>query len=418
MVRKFILVSLFAVFIGVFTFTPLAKADIENTVVTHGVNIYLFWGDGCPHCAKAKPVLETLDANSDAVTLYKYEVYYNTENQQLLQSVAEALKIEASGVPVIIVGDEAIVGYSETIKSDIEKRVKDCTVNGCLDSVAVIAGAELAIDKVQSPSTTDKQSTKEQSKSNDEDDKTISLPLVGEIHIRNFSLPILTVIIAALDGFNPCAMWTLLFLISLLLGMKSRRRMWLLGGAFIIASAFVYFLFMTAWLNIFLFIGYVTWVKLLIGIIAISAGGYYLYDFYKNRNGTCKVTGNEKRQAVFEKIRHITHNKSLWIALVGIAVLAFAVNLVELVCSAGLPAVYTGILSTSGLETWQYYAYISLYIFVFMLDDLFVFFAAMITLEMVGVHTKYARASHLVGGILMLILGSLLIFAPQLLMFG
>lgn len=417
MIRKLILFSLSAVLVGLFISSPQVKADTE-VPINHGVNIYLFWGDGCPHCAKAKPVLETLDNNSDSVNLYKYEVYYNTDNQRLLQSVADALKIDASGVPVIIVGDKAIVGYSDTIKSEIEDRVKECTEKSCPDSVAVITGAALATDRAQEPVASGTQTEIEQNNSSNQDDKTISLPLIGDIHVRNFSLPILTIIIAALDGFNPCAMWTLLFLISLLLGMKSRRRMWLLGGTFIIASAFVYFLFMTAWLNIFLFIGYVTWVKLLIGIIAISAGGYYLYDFYKNRDGTCKVTGDEKRQVVFEKIRHITHNKSLWIALVGIAALAFAVNLVELVCSAGLPAVYTGILSTSGLETWQYYAYISLYIFVFMLDDLFVFFAAMITLEMVGVHTKYARISHLIGGILMVVLGMLLIFAPQLLMFG
>lgn len=417
MIRKLLLFSLSAVLVGLFISSPQVKADAE-VPVNHGVNIYLFWGDGCPHCAKAKPVLEALDNNSDSINLYKYEVYYNTDNQKLLQSVADILKIDASGVPVIIVGDKAIVGYSDTIKSEIEDRVKECTEKRCPDSVAVITGAALATDRAQEPLASNTQAVIDQSKSNIEDDKTISLPLIGDIHVRDFSLPILTVIIAALDGFNPCAMWTLLFLISLLLGMKSRRRMWLLGGTFIIASAFVYFLFMTAWLNIFLFIGYVTWVKLLIGIIAITAGGYYLYDFYKNRDGTCKVTGNEKRQVVFEKIRHITHNKSIWIALVGIAALAFAVNLVELVCSAGLPAVYTGILSTSGLETWQYYAYISLYIFVFMLDDLFVFFAAMITLEMVGVHTKYARISHLIGGILMVVLGMLLIFAPQLLMFG
>lgn len=417
MARKLALLIIFTIFAGFFVSTPVAKADTE-TSTKYSTNIYLFWGDGCPHCAKAKPVLEAIDANSDSVNLYKYEVYYNAQNQKLLQSVADVLKIDASGVPVIVVGDEVFVGYSDTIKSDIENRVKECTANSCPDSVATITGSELTIDRSKEPQTTNSQTQTVQNVDNNKDDKTISLPLVGDIHMRDFSLPILTIIIAALDGFNPCAMWTLLFLISLLLGMKSRRRMWLLGGTFIFASALVYFLFMTAWLNIFLFIGYVTWVKILIGIIAIGSGSYYLYDFYKNRDGTCKVTGNEKRQAIFQKIRHITHNKSLWISLVGIAVLAFAVNLVELVCSAGLPAVYTGILSTSGLDTWQYYSYLLLYVFIFMLDDLFIFIAAMITLKMVGVHAKYARMSHLIGGILMLILGLLLIFAPQLLMFG
>jgi len=194
--------------------------------------------------------------------------------------------------------------------------------------------------------------------------------------------------------------------------------MWALGSTFIASSALIYFLFMTAWLNIFLFIGYVAWVKVLIGLISLGVGGYFLYDYCTNKKGVCKVTGGERRQKVFEKMRVMIHERSLWLALIGIALLAFAVNLVEMVCSAGLPAIYTNILSSTGLPVWQYYAYLLLYVLVFMIDDLFVFFAAMLTLKMVGVHQKYARYAHLLGGVVMLVLGILLIFAPQLLMFG
>ena len=92
--------------------------------------------------------------------------------------------------------------------------------------------------------------------------------------------------------------------------------------------------------------------------------------------------------------------------------------MVELVCSAGLPAIYTQILSLSNLPTWQYYFYLGLYILIFMLDDLFVFFTAMFTLKAVGVESKYARYSHLIGGVLMLVIGLLLLFKPEWLMFG
>ena len=105
-------------------------------------------------------------------------------------------------------------------------------------------------------------------------------------------------------------------------------------------------------------------------------------------------------------------------AIAGIILLAFAVNLVELICSAGLPAVYVQILTLTELPTWQYYAYLVLYIFIFMLDDLFIFFVAMKTLQITGVTTKYVRASRLIGGIVMIVIGILLIFKPELLMFG
>ncbi len=390
-----------------------------------GVNIYMFWGEGCPHCAKAKPFLENLDKSSDKINLYTYEVYYNAQNQKLYQETGEKLKVNSSGVPLIIIGDEVFVGYSELYASAIKSRAETCAERAsCPDGVAGIVGLSSPQGAAPSPEQhSNVVSSGESSQINDQtgdgnSSKTIDLPIFGEIHVKDFSLPILTFLIAALDGFNPCAMWVLLFLISVLLGMNNRKRMWALGGSFILASTFVYFMFMTAWLNIFMFIGVVSWVKMLIGIAAMAAGSYYLYDFCYNKTGGCKVAGGSRREKIFAKIRHITHERSFWLALAGIVSLAFAVNLIELVCSAGLPAIYTSVLSGADLPTWQYYTYILLYMLIFMADDLFVFFVAMFTMKVTGVQTKYARLAHLIGGILMLILGVLLIFAPQLLMFG
>jgi len=245
----------------------------------------------------------------------------------------------------------------------------------------------------------------------------IYLPLIGEIDPTNFSLPLLTIVIAAIDGFNPCAMWALLFLITMLIGMKDRKRMWILGSAFIVVSAVVYFLFMAAWLNLILFLGFIVWVRILIGLVALLGGGYNLKKFFENKN-TCEVTNDEKRLKLLDKLKTITQLNSFWLALGGIILLAAIVNLIELVCSAGLPAVYTQVLALSNLATWQHYFYLLLYVFVFMLDDLFIFFIAMITLQTVGITTRYTHAAQLIGGVIMLIIGILLIFKPEYLMFG
>ena len=194
--------------------------------------------------------------------------------------------------------------------------------------------------------------------------------------------------------------------------------MWILGGSFIAASGFAYFLFLTAWLNLLLFLGFIFWIRILIGLVALGAGAYNLRDFIVNKEGGCEVTGDEKRQKIFEKLRKISQQKQFLLALGGIILLAFAVNLVELVCSAGLPAIYTQILALSKLPNWQYYLYLLFYIFIFMLDDLIVFIIAMLTLQAIGIESKYARASHLIGGLLMLLIGLLLLFKPELLMFA
>jgi len=248
--------------------------------------------------------------------------------------------------------------------------------------------------------------------------ETLEVPVLGEINTGNLSLPLLSVVIGILDGFNPCAMWTLIFLISLLLGMKDKKRMWILGGTFIATSAFVYFLFLSAWLNFFLILGFVFWIRVAIGLVALGAGIYSLRDFYINREGGCKVTDSESRKKTLDKLKNITHKRDFIAALFGIILLAFAVNLIELICSAGLPAVYTQVLSLNDLPTFKYYLYILIYIFFFMIDDLFVFIVAMVTLHAVGIQTKYARFSRLIGGIIMVIIGILLLFKPELLMFG
>ncbi len=339
-----------------------------------------------------------------------FEIYHNKENALLLQKIGKSLNVDVSGVPFSVISDKNFVGYAESITSEeIKSQIEKCNNSGCPDKIASIMNSK---DENKKDS---KQNTESE---NNEKEKIINLPLIGKIDAYKFSLPILTIIMGFLDGFNPCAMWTLLFLISLLLGMKDRKRMWILGTAFIIASASVYFLFMSAWLNLILFLGFVIWVRILIGILALFGGGYSLKEFLFNKESGCKVANDESRQKVFQKLKATVGKNSFWLALGGIIALAFLVNLVELICSAGLPAVYTQVLALNELSKLQYYLYILLYIFFFMLDDLFIFFVAMITLEMTGISTKYSKYSQLIGGMIMLIIGILLIFKPQWLMFG
>jgi len=245
-----------------------------------------------------------------------------------------------------------------------------------------------------------------------------SVPLLGEVRTADLSLPALTVVLGALDGFNPCAMWVLVFLIGLLVGMQDRVRMWVLGTAFIAGSAAVYFLFMAAWLNFLLFIGAVVWVRAVVALVALAGGFYYLREYFRNPDAACTVTAPEARRRVLENLRRLALESRFWVALAGIVALAFAVNLVELLCSAGIPAVYTQVLALSHLPAWQYSAYLALYILVFMLDDLIVFVVAMKALQITGMTTSYSRFSHLAGGVVLLAIGALLLLRPEWLMFG
>jgi cytochrome c biogenesis protein CcdA/glutaredoxin len=391
----------------------------EETLLTDEINIYFFWGEGCPHCEKEKVFLEKLEDKYPEVKVRELEVWGNPDNLKLMKDFAKELDVDVRGVPFTVVGEHYVIGWlsEEYTGKQLEEHVECALADGCQDVGAKLI-AQGEVDEEVKGETVEESKEQEKKKEVVGIPEKMDLPIVGEIETKDFSLPVLTVVLGVLDGFNPCAMWVLVFLISLLLGLKDRKRMWILGIVFIITSAFVYFLFMAAWLNFILFIGMVTWVRVIIGLVALIGGGYNLREYIVNKDANCKVTNTEKRQKTFAKLKAITHKKNFWLAIGGIILLAFAVNLVEAVCSAGLPAVYTQILSLNDLSTIEYYLYILLYIFFFMLDDLIVFFVAMTTLRMTGADKKYARWSNLIGGVLMLIIGLILIFKPELLMFG
>ena len=203
--------------------------------------------------------------------------------------------------------------------------------------------------------------------------------------------------------------------------MKDRKKMWILGLTFIISSAIVYLLFMVAWLKVALSIKQIIWVRSLIAVVALIGGFINLKSFYKTINQKdigCTVTDKEQKKKTMGKIKKFTSEKSLILAILGIMALAFSINLVELACSAGLPLLYTQVLSMNNLSNIEYIGYILLYILFFMLDDLIVFFIAMFTMKITGISNKYSKYSHLVGGIIMTLIGILLIFKPGILMFG
>lgn len=388
--------------IGLLTASALAQ---------RAVNVYAFVSEGCPHCEKAVDFLHREAQPIAGVRLHVLELTRSAENRKLFAAAVAQFGASDIGVPTVLIGERLIVGYYDDATTGAEylALIEVCRQRHCADPLAGMLAGRTATDaeSAGAPSA--------QARSIPE---RIRVPLFGDVELRQLSLPALTVLLAALDGFNPCAMWTLVFLIGLLLGMQDRARMWVLGSAFIITSAFVYFLFLAAWLNVLLFLGAVAWVRAAIGLVALAGGAYCIREYFVNREAVCKVTAPARRRQVFERLRALASERRFLLALAGIVALAFAVNLVEAVCSAGIPAVYSQVLAMNPLPRWQHYAYLGLYILVFMADDLVVFVAAMKTLQITGLSGRYTRVSNLLGGALLLALGALLLLRPDLLMFG
>jgi thiol-disulfide isomerase/thioredoxin len=354
------------------------------------VELTLFWTEGCPHCEREIEFLKRLEAGEPRLQVRYLEVSRDAANRSAFAAAVRKLALDEPAVPLTLVGEAALVGYAtdETSGAELRRMIEQCLAGRCADSPRAAAPG------------------------------SVPVPLLGEIRTADLPLPVLTVVLGAIDGFNPCAMWVLVFLIGLLVGMQDRVRMWTLGTAFIAGSALVYFLFMAAWLNFLLFMGAVAWVRAGVALVALGGGFYYLREYFRNPDAACPVAAPQARRRVFENLRKLANESRFWLAFLGVLALAFAVNLVELICSAGIPAVYTQVLALSHLPAWQYYGYLALYILVFMLDDLFVFVVAMKTLQVAGVTADYSRFSHLAGGIVLLAIGALLLLRPEWLMFG
>ena len=246
---------------------------------------------------------------------------------------------------------------------------------------------------------------------------TFNLPFIGKVNLKKVSLLASSVIIGLIDGFNPCAMWILLFLISVLIGMKDRKRMWIIGFTFLFTSALVYMLIMLSWIQIAVKITTVIWIRNLIAIVALIGAFINLRSYYKSNDSGCEVVDDKKRKKMFKKIREFTSEKSLVLALVGVIGLAVSVNLVELACSAGLPLVFSELLVLNHADSLMKFLYTFVYIMFFLLDDIIVFLIAMFTMKVTGISTKYNKYSHLLGGIIMLLVGVLLLVKPEWLMF-
>jgi hypothetical protein len=385
----------------------LLLASFRLAAAAEPVDVYVFWRVGCPHCEREIEFLRAFQAREPRLRLHLLEVGSDPAHRRLLTAVAQRLQARKLAVPFTVVGDQVVIGYYDDASTGVEldRMVRLCLERRCPNPVG-----ELMVRSDGATGAPSRLHTRLP--------ETLRLPLLGEVSTRDLSLPALTLVLGAVDGFNPCAMWTLLFLIGLLVGMQDRARMWALGTAFIAASAAVYFLFMAAWLNLLLFLGMLPWVRVAIGAVAIAGGAYYLREFVVNREAVCKVTGQERRRRVFERLRQLASERRFLLALGGMVLLAFAVNLVELLCSAGIPAVYTQVLAFSDLPAWRYYAYLLLYVLVFMLDDLVVFFTAMATLQVSGLTAAYSRYAHLVGGVVLVAIGALMWLRPEWLMFG
>jgi len=345
--------------------------------------IYIFYGEECSHCAEFDNYLDSdILANHSEISVEKYEVWHNSDNYQKMITILGERGVKERAVPTVVVGHQVFVGYGgdQFTGVEIKKSIYDLY---CIN------------DQVEA--------------------KSIPLPFIGKVDFTTLSIPLITVVLGLVDGFNPCAMWALVALITILLTTKNKKKIRLIGSIFLFSSWIIYYLFISLYLNTFVFLSFISAIRYIIAAIALVAGIIYIRDFITFKPGVCKVTTVKQQKSIIEKMKNLANQNSLWLIILGVIALAFSVNLIEMVCSIGLPVIYSQILASSGLGTFQKYLYLALYNTIYMLDDIVVFVIAATTLRYVNLSSKYEKWMKLVGGVLIVVLGIVIAFFPDLL---
>jgi hypothetical protein len=360
--------------------------EAANSITNEDFEVHFFHLSGCSHCDEQKPFNGKL-ANTYPIHFISHNAGEPEGSALLAEMLANVGVKDEPEFPVTIFGGRAFGGWEseETTGKEIEEALQQCLTGNCPET------------KKEEP----------------EDEAT--LPIIGKIKLSDYSLPGLAVILGLVDGCNPCAMWVLAYLISLVMVLKDRRRALLLVGSFVFASGVLYFLFMTAWLNAFLLIGYSRPVTIVIGLVALGAGILNIREFIKTKGAiVCEVGDEESKKKTMTRIEKVVFSPLTLGTIAGIVALAFVVNSIEFLCSFALPATFTRVLSLSNLSTFRYYGYILLYDFFFMLVALIIFGSVAFAMTS-SLGDRYAKYCRPFGGTILLILGVLLLFAPHLL---
>ena len=352
--------------------------------------VHFFYLPGCPHCAEQKPFNEKLKAEFPGVQWLEHDITIESESRLFAQMIQEnGLPNPNYGVPMTVIAGKAVVGWQS--EQTTGQQLRQMIQNSLESNPAEVVPAS------------------------GQNDFETELPIIGKTDLKSLSLPVLAILLGLVDGFNPCAMWVLIYLIALVLSLNDKRRLWLLVGTFVLASGILYFLFMAVWLNVFLFLGFLRPITILVGLLALGGGILSIKEFIQTKGAlTCKVGGEEGKKKTMNQVEQLINSPLTIATLAGIVLLAFAVNSVEFACSAAIPAVFTQVLALSNISAIEHYAYILLYVLFFMLDDLIIFGLAAFAVS-TSVGEKYAKYCKFIGGALMTLIGLILLFAPQLL---
>ena len=371
----------------VWAFCVAAPALADEQPVPH-LDLYVFWGDGCPHCEEQKPFLADLAARHPGLAIHSHEIWRSDTDHALFRTLARFHGIEAGAVPTVFVGGRAFIGDAPEIRRAIEATV------------------EAALARAPPPTASEAPS---------EANQALRLPLLGTIDPGAQPLLVTTLAIAFIDGFNPCSLWVLTLLLGLVIHSGSRGRIAIVGLTFLATTAAIYGGFIAGLFGLLGLVLHLGWVRWLVGGLAIAIGAIDVKDYFWLQTGPSLTIADRHKPGLYSGIRRLIDPTRSTPALISATILmASGAAIVELPCTAGFPVVWNGIMLEHGVTGLGYAALLAVYMLVYLLDELVVFAVAVVTMRLERFTEGSVRLLKLLGGCIMLALGLVMLVRPGL----
>ncbi len=378
--------------------TLLCAASVV-AATTGLTKLYYYSAENCPHCLEYGPSVHRLADSFQNIELIEKDVWLDRSAFEEMMALLATHGDLPVATPTLFLGDKVWIGLDHEKLRRVEAKLEECVATGCPD----------AMDRLHRVDTPEPDVTQAP------EDTFVSIPFLGNLDAREVSLPLVTLTLGLLDSFNPCAFFVLLFLLSLMVHAHSRVRMLTVGAVFVSFSGLIYFLFMAAWLNLFLATGGLRIVTLLAGLVAVLIGGVNIKDYFLFHKGPSLSIPERVKPTLYHRVRDIVRTGSYLSLLGGTALLAIVANSYELLCTAGFPMVFTRILTLQALPTWQYYAYLGLYNVVYVIPLLIIVIIFAVTLGAHQLSEMQGRYLKLISGVMIANMGLVLVFFPALL---
>jgi thiol-disulfide isomerase/thioredoxin len=353
-----------------------AAADTEQ------VELVLFWGDGCPHCAEEKEWLAEAVEQYPQLVVVQHEVWYDAGNRELFEQTAQRLGFEPSGVPTTVIGQRHWVGWSDTVRDEVE-------------AVIELEGESPTGDGTEGRTS------------------SVEVPLIGDVTVSSDSLVLSTLVIGFVDGVNPCSLWVISVLLAIVVRTGSRGRVFAIGLTFLVVTAAMYAVYMAGIYSAMSVVGHLAVIQLVVALVAGVFGVISIKDYFAFKRGISFTIKDSSKPGIYRRMRAAASKRELLPALGATVVLAVGVSLLETPCTAGFPVLWTGLVSANDVGTGEVAGLFGLYMLPFLVDELIVFAAAVATMRAAKLQEHHGQVLKLVAGTMMLALAVTVVVSPQ-----